>query len=156
MFLQLCLGYWMFLQFCLGYWIIIRSLIYTANLFWVVSVLWICWMFMGALIFDFAFMFLKYVFFLCSSLMRFFVVQMFSFFRNVLGNFSHLDVFIVAPFISSTGLAIVAEADLLCVSYFPEKICRHKLVVFTSFWSWLLNVSSVLTSMELTAPFFGC
>ena len=34
-----------------------------------------------------------------------------------------------------------------------ERICRHKLVVSTSFWSWLLNVSSVLTSMKYTATF---
>ena len=36
-----------------------------------------------------------------------------------------------------------------------ERICRHKLVVSTSFWSWLLNVSSVLTSLKTTATFFG-
>ena len=35
-----------------------------------------------------------------------------------------------------------------------ERSC-HKLVVFTSFWSWLLNVSSVLTSLKYTATFFG-
>ena len=35
-----------------------------------------------------------------------------------------------------------------------KKICRHKLVVYTSFWSWLLNVSSVLTSLKKTATFF--
>ena len=38
---------------------------------------------------------------------------------------------------------------------FSERNCRHKLVVFTSFLSWLLNVSSVLTSMKYTATFFG-
>ena len=47
-------------------------------------------------------------------------------------------LFIVVPFISSTGLAIVAEADLSCVNFLPEKSC-HKLVVSTSFWSWLLK-----------------
>ena len=31
----------------------------------------------------------------------------------------------------------------------------HKLVVSTSFWSWLLIVSSVLTSLKYTATFFG-
>ena len=30
----------------------------------------------------------------------------------------------------------------------------HKLVVSTSFWSWLLNVSSVLTSLKITATHF--
>ena len=65
----------------------------------------------------------------------------------------HLDVFIVVPFISSTGLAIVAEANLRCGDFLSEKSC-HKLVVSTSFWSWLLSVSSVLTSLKYTATIF--
>ena len=64
-------------------------------------------------------------------------------------------MFIIIPFISSTGLAIVAEADLLCGNFLSEKRCRHNLVVSTSFWSWLLNVSSVLRSLKYTATFFG-
>ena len=63
-------------------------------------------------------------------------------------------MFIVVPFISSTGLAIVLEADLLCCNFLSEKNCRHKLVVSTSFWSWLLIVSSVLTSLKFTALLF--
>ena len=65
-------------------------------------------------------------------------------------------MFLVVPFISSTGLAIVAGADLRCGDFLSEKNC-HKLVVSTSFWSWLwlLNVSSVLTSLKNTATFFG-
>ena len=63
-------------------------------------------------------------------------------------------MFIVIPFIGSTGLAIVAEADLLCGNFLTEESC-HKLVVSTSFWSWLLNASSVLTSLKYTATFFG-
>ena len=63
-------------------------------------------------------------------------------------------MFIKVHFISSTGLAIVAEADLRCGEFSSEKNCRHKLVVSTSFWQWLLNVSSVLTSLKNTATFF--
>ena len=63
-------------------------------------------------------------------------------------------MFIVVPFINSTGLAIVAEADLHCGDFLSEESCRHKLVVSTSFWSWLLNVSSVLTSLEYAALLF--
>ena len=59
----------------------------------------------------------------------------------------------VALFINSTGLAIFAEADLRWV-FMSEKSCRHKLVVSTSFWSWLLNVFSVLTSLKYTATIF--
>ena len=63
-------------------------------------------------------------------------------------------MFIIVPFISSTGLAIIAEADLRCGDFLSEESCRHKLVVSTSFWSWLLNVSSVLTSLKYTSIFF--
>ena len=63
-------------------------------------------------------------------------------------------LFIVIPFINSTGLAIVTEADLRCGDFLSEKSCRHKLVVSTSFWYWLLNVSSVLTSLKKTATLF--
>ena len=66
---------------------------------------------------------------------------------------SHLDVFFVVPFISSTGLAIVAEANLRCGDFLSDKSC-HKLVVSTSFWSWLLSVSSVLTYLKYTATIF--
>ena len=45
----------------------------------------------------------------------------FSFFRTLCGYLSHLDVYIVASFISSTGLAIVAEADLLGGIFLSEK-----------------------------------
>ena len=66
-----------------------------------------------------------------------------------LGN---LDVFIVAAFIDSTELAIVAETDLRYGDYLSEK--SHKLVVSTSFWSWQLNFSSVVTSLKYTATLF--
>ena len=42
-------------------------------------------------------------------------------------------MFIVVPFINSTGLAFVAEADLRCGEILSENICRHNLVVSTSF-----------------------
>ena len=61
---------------------------------------------------------------------------------------------IVAPFIDSTDLAIVAEADLRCGDFLSEESCPHKLVVSTSFWSWLLIVSSILTPLKYTATFF--
>ena len=62
-------------------------------------------------------------------------------------------MFIVVQFISSIGLAIVAEANLRCGDFLSDKSC-HKLVVSTSFWSWLLSVSSVLTYLKYTATIF--
>ena len=64
-------------------------------------------------------------------------------------------MFIVVSFISSTGLAIVAEADFLGGNFLSEKSCRYKLVVSTRFWSRLLNVSSVLTTKNYSDSFFG-
>ena len=65
-------------------------------------------------------------------------------------------MFIIIPIINSTGLAIVAEAALRSGEFLAEESCPHKLVVSTSFWSWLLNVSSILTSSKYTATvFFG-
>ena len=63
-------------------------------------------------------------------------------------------MFIVVSFISSLGLAIVAEPDSLGGIFLSEKNSRYKLVVSTSFWSWLLNASSVLTSLKYAALLF--
>ena len=92
--------------------------------------------------------------FLCSSLMRLFVVQGFSSSRTVCDYLRTLDVFIVVPFINSYVLAIVAEADLRCGEFLSETSCRHKSVVSTSFWYWLLIVPSVFTSLKYTTTFF--
>ena len=92
--------------------------------------------------------------FLCSSLTRFFVVQCFHF-QDSVWLVKKIDVFFVVPFINSIVLAIFAEVDLRCGEFLSEKSWRHKLVVSTSFWSWLLNVSSVLTSLNYTAIFLG-
>ena len=53
-------------------------------------------------------------------------------------------------------LAIVAEADLRCDDFLSEKSCRHNLVVSTSVWSRLLNVSSVLTTKKYSHTFLVC
>ena len=60
--------------------------------------------------------------FLCSSLMRIFVVQVFSISRTVCGWLRSLDEFKVVPIINSTVLAIVAEADLCSGDFLSEKI----------------------------------
>ena len=75
--------------------------------------------------------------FLCSSLMRLFVVQGFSSFRTVCGYLRNLDVFIVVPFIKSYGVATVAEADLRCGDFLSEKLSSqigsfHKLLVLAT------------------------
>ena len=63
-------------------------------------------------------------------------------------------MFIAVLFISSTGVAIVAEANLRCDDFLTLKSCHHKLVVSTIFWFWLLNVFSVFTSLKYTATLF--
>ena len=42
-------------------------------------------------------------------------------------------MFFVVPFIDSTGLAIVAEADLRCGDFLSEKVFVTVLAVFLSF-----------------------
>ena len=39
--------------------------------------------------------------------------------------------------------------------FLSEESCRHKLVVSTSFWSWLPNAFSVLTSLKFAAQLFS-
>ena len=41
-------------------------------------------------------------------------------------------MFLVVQFISSTWLAIIAEANLRCGEFLSEKNCRHKFVVSTA------------------------
>ena len=42
-------------------------------------------------------------------------------------------MFIVAPFISSTGLVVVAEANLRCGGFLSEKSCHHSAGSFSFF-----------------------
>ena len=91
------------------------------------------------------FVFLRYVFFCVHPWCDFFVVQIFSFFWTVwLGKKSWCVNCCSIHWFSN--LAIVTEADLRCGDFLSEKSCRHKLKVSTGFWSWPLNVSSVLTT----------
>ena len=68
------------------------------------------------------FMFLKYVFFLCSSLMRFFVVHFFFHFPGQCVASNEVLMSFVALIINSAGLAIVAGTDLRCDDFFPMKV----------------------------------
>ena len=66
-------------------------------------------------------------------------------------------MFIVVSFISSLGLAIVAEADLLCGIFLSEKTCRYKSVVSTSFWSRLVKVFFSFDIFKINSDnFSGC
>ena len=62
----------------------------------------------------FVFMFLKSVFFVFILDAIFCATIFFSFLRTVCGLLRNLDVFVVVPFLNSTGLEIGAEADLRC------------------------------------------
>ena len=56
--------------------------------------------------------------------MRFFVVQIFHFSGQCVASEEIFYVFIVAPFIDSTNLTIVAEADLLCGDCLSENLSQ--------------------------------
>ena len=66
---------------------------------------------------------------------------------------------IAVPFISSTGLAIVVEADLLCGIFLSKKSC-HKLVVSTTTKMLLVLVTECFFSFDIfeirSAAFFDC
>ena len=53
---------------------------------------------------------------------------------------------------NSTGVVVVALVNLRWIVFVSIKLSQ--IVVSTSFWPWLLNVSSVLTSLKYTAKFF--
>ena len=54
----------------------------TAALFWFVNALWVCWQFMGVLVFEFGLYVSEVCLFLCLFLMRSFVVQIFFIFQD--------------------------------------------------------------------------
>ena len=64
-------------------------------------------------------------------------------------------MFIVVPFISSTGLVVVAEANLRCGNFLPEKVVVTVLVVFLSFWFWLPEIPWVFMRLNDSAAFSG-
>ena len=54
-------------------------------------------------------------------------------------------MFLVVPFISSTGLAIVAEANLHCGDFLSKKSCRH----CTGSFSFFLVLTTKLSFHKL-------
>ena len=105
------------------------------------------------LIFDFSFFWWNHGFYLSIS-DAVFLVTSFSIFDHsvwLILSFrcAHFYLFIQIDWGSGRP-----EADLRCGECLSEKSCRHLLVVSTSFWSWLLKVSSVLTSLKYTATFY--
>ena len=102
--------------------------------------------------------FLVLVFFFWNKSFFVFILLWYNFFlifQDTVWQLSHLDVFIVVPFISSTGLVIIAEAEMGRGDFLSEKSCRHKLVVSTSFWSWLLKFLQFWHLWKTQRPFCG-
>ena len=62
---------------------------------------------------------------------------------------------IVVPFISSTGLAIVADADFRCGDYLSEKSCRHSTGSFSFFLVLTTRHSLSFPKFERQSCFFG-
>ena len=87
--------------------------------------------------------------------MQFFVVQTFSFSRTLCGKLDHLAVFIVVPFINSTGSAIAAEANLRCGDFLSEKCCRHSTGSFSFFLVLTTRHSLSFHKFERQSCLFG-
>ena len=64
-------------------------------------------------------------------------------------------MFIVAPFISSTGLVVVAEANLRCGGFLSGKNCRHSAGSFSFFLVLTTRHSLSFHTFERQRCFFG-
>ena len=133
---------------------VLTSLKYTATVFLVVNTLRVCWQFLGVLCLWF--------WSLCFWNMSFFVFVLDAIFCGT--NF----------FIFQDSVWLVKKSSWVhCCSnhqfhwvrdrcrsgfvlwwFLSEESCPHKLVVSTTFWSWLMNASSVLTSLKWAALIF--
>ena len=126
----------------------------TANFSWFVNAQWVCWQSMGKLSF--------WIWSLCFWNMSFFVFILDAIFSGANFFIFQDTVWLVksswwAHFRSIHQFYWLSDrcrSGFALVVFLSEKSCRHKLVVSTSFWSWLLNVSSVLTSLKYTAAIF--
>ena len=131
---------------------VLTSLKYAALLFWFVNALWVCWLLMGFL--DFGNYVSETCLFLCSSFVRFFVVQFFFIFEDSVWLVKKSWCVHCCSIHRFYWLGDRCRSEFAMWWFLSENSCRHKLVVSTSFWSWLLNVSSVLTSLKYTATIF--
>ena len=126
--------------------------------FWVVIALWFCWRFMVVLSFWFwnfcFFEFLEYVFFLFILDATFCGTIFFHFSGNCVASQVIL-MFIVAQFISSTGLVVVAEANFRCGFFLSEKSCRHSAGSFSFFLVLTTRHSLSFHKFERQSCLFG-
>ena len=88
---------------------ILTSLKYVALLFSFVNVLWVCWLFIRLLGFVFWSLWFRMMSFFVFVLDAIFCGTHFFIFQDTVWLDKSFDVFLVVPFISSSGLAIVAE-----------------------------------------------
>ena len=64
-------------------------------------------------------------------------------------------MFIIVPFISSTGLVVVAEANLRCGDFLSEKSSRHSTGSFSLFLDLTTRHSLSFHKFERQSCFFG-
>ena len=131
---------------------VLTSLKWAALICWLVNALWVCWLFMGFL--DFG----VYV----SEILLFFVFVLDTIFCCTNFFIFQDSVWLVkkswwVQCCSNHQFHWVSDrcrSGFVLWRFLSQESCRHKLVVSTSFWSWLLNVPSVLTSLKYTATVF--
>ena len=104
---------------------VLTSLKYTATLFWVLNAFWVCWSLMGVLGFDFGFRVSEICLFFVFILDAIFCGTNFFIFQDSVWLVKKSWWFIAAPFIDSTDLAIVAEADLRCGDFCPKQVVTN-------------------------------
>ena len=134
---------------------VLTSLKHTVTIFWVANEMWVCYWLMVVLSVSF--------WSLCYWNMSLFVFILDAIFCGTIFFFIFQDSFWLVKkswYVHSCStqqfywVSDHCRGDLRCDELLSEKSCRHKLVVSTSFWYWLLNVSSVFTSLIYIATLF--
>ena len=123
-------------------------------LFGIGKALFTCWWHLGVSNYRFQFFICGIMYFCVSISDAVFLVTNFPFLITVSDWYYHFDVFNFFQLFNSNGVVVVALAKLRWKVFAVRKNCCNKLVVSTSYWSRLLNVSSVLTSLKYIATLF--
>ena len=115
--------------------------------------MWVCWRLMGVLGFDFGFRVSEICLFFVHPWCGFLWYNFFHFSGQCVASEEILIIHCCSIY-RFYWLSDRCRSGFALWWFLSEKSCRHKLVVFTGFWSWLLNVSSVLTTKKYSDNFF--
>ena len=124
-------------------------------LFGVDNALFTCYWYLGVLSFWFQFFSVESCHFMCLSVMRFFSLQVFPFLITVSSWYYHFDVLIFILLFKSTGVAVVALANLRWCVFVSTKLSQigsfHKLLVLATECFFSFDIFEIHSD-----AFWGC